>query len=159
MTTTHRFTLGLIGALACAHPVAAQFDLAGTSWEVVERSFERGDSSWVNRSPEPGLYLFNERHYSIQEIRESGPRANFDESTTDMERLAAFDVFHAHGGSYEVVGDRLVVTITVAKGPNTMNGGVATYDLRWRGELLEVIRASAAENETRVTTLRRVDRR
>ena len=158
MTRNQWSGLGLIATLVSAQPAAAQFDLAGTSWEVVERSYERGDSSWVNRSPEPGLYVFTERHYSIQEIRESGPRAVFDDSTTDMERLSAFEVFHAHGGSYEVVDDRLLLTITIAKGPNTMSGGVAAYDLRWRGQLLEVIRVSAAEDETRVTTLRRLVR-
>lgn len=156
MTRIHRLALCLIATLASALPADAQFDLSGTTWEVVERSYERGDSSWVNRSPEPGFYVFTERHYSIQEIRESGPRADFDDSTTDMERLSAFEVFHAHGGSYEVIGNRLLVTITIAKGPNTMNGGVATYDLRWRGQLLEVSRVSAAEDETRVTTLRRL---
>ena len=156
MTKTHRFALVLISTLASAQPAWAQFDLAGTSWEVVERAYQRGDSAWVNRSPEPGLYVFTQRHYSIQEIRESGPRPVFDEATTDIERLRAFEVFHAHGGSYEIAGDRLVLTITIAKGPNTMRGGLATYDLRWRGELLEVIRESAAEKETRVTTLRRL---
>lgn len=154
MTRIRWSTLGLIVALASAQSADAQFDLTGTSWEVVERSYERGDSSWVNRSPAPGLYVFTERHYSIQEIRESGPRAPFDDSTTDMERLRAFEVFHSHGGSYQVVDSRLVLTITIAKGPNTMRGGTATYDLRWRGQLLEVIRESAAEDETRVTTLR-----
>ena len=141
---------------AFAEPAHAQFDLAGTAWEVVGRSYERGDSSWVNRSPEPGLYVFTDRHYSVQEIRESGPRPPFDDSTTDDERLRAFEVFHAHGGTYEVVGDRLLMTITIAKGPNTMDGAITTYDLRWRGELLEVIRTSAAEGETRVTMLRRM---
>ena len=40
--------------------------MAGTVWEVVERSYERGDSSWVNGTPEPGLYVFTEQHYSVQ---------------------------------------------------------------------------------------------
>ena len=141
---------------ALAKPAHAQFNLAGTAWEVVERAYERGDSSWVNQSPEPGLYVFTDRHYSVQEIRESGPRAPFDDSTTDEERLRAFDVFHAHGGAYEVVGDRLLMSISIAKGPNTMDSAITTYDLRWKGELLEVVRASAAEDETRVTTLRRM---
>jgi hypothetical protein len=148
-----------IGSLALGArttPAHAQFELTGTAWEVVERSYARGDSSWVNSTPQPGRYLFTERHYSVQEIRESGPRASFDDETTDAERLRAFDVFHAHGGTYEVSGDRLLLTISIAKGPNTMDGGVATYGLRWRGVLLEVIRTSEQEDETRVTTLRRL---
>ena len=159
MTQIHGVVLAAasLAIVALARPAHAQFELAGTAWEVVERSYQRDDSSWVNRSPEPGIYLFTERHYSVQEIRESGPRAHFDDATTDAERLRAFDVFHAHGGTYEVVGAQLLVTITIAKGPNTMGGAAASYDLIRRGELLDVIRTSAAENETRVTTLRRVE--
>ena len=145
-----------LSAMASAGPVFAQFELAGTSWAVVERSYERVDSAWVNRDPEPGLYVFTDHHYSVQEIRESGPRPNFGASTTDEERLRAFEVFHAHGGTYDVEGDQIFMTITIAKGPNTMNGVVSAYDLRWRGELLEMIRTSEAENETRVTTLRQL---
>jgi len=159
MTRMHWAILAAVALTlgATDRPLHAQFDLAGTAWEVVERSYQRGDSSWVNRSPEPGMYVFTGRHYSVQEIRESGPRAPFDDATTDAERLRAFDVFHAHGGTYEVIGDQLVVTITIAKGPNTMGRVTAAYDLRWDGEMLAVARTSAAENETRVTTLRRVE--
>jgi hypothetical protein len=156
LTTRNRLAVLLSGTIACVQPASAQFQLAGTAWEVVERSYERGDSTWVNRSPEPGLYVFTESHYTVQEIRESGRRPIFEEATTDEERLRAFEVFHAHGGTYTVSGDRLVVTITIAKGPNTMDGGTATYGLKWRGELLEIVRTSAAEQETRVTTLRRL---
>ena len=70
-----------------------------------------------------GLYVFTESHYSVQEIRDSGPRPIFTADTTDPERLAAFDVSHAHGGSYEITGDRLLVQIWIAKGPNTMVAG------------------------------------
>ena len=73
-----------------------------------------------------------------------------------MERLAAFDVFHAHGGPYEVVGDRLVISIDIAKSPNTMSGE-ATYEYRleFAGDRVRVIRE--VSDETRVTTLRRLE--
>jgi hypothetical protein len=126
------------------------------AWEVIERSYQRGDSSWVNRRPEVGRYVFTERYYGVQEIRESGPRPDFTDTTTEMERLAAFDVFHAHGGPYEVVGDRLIIRIDVAKSPNTMSGE-ATYEYRlnFEGDRVRVIRE--VSNKTRVTTLRRLE--
>lgn len=157
MTGRGLAAMGLMLAvmLGWNHPPPAT-DLTG-AWEVVERSYERGDSSWVNRSPEPGLYVFTDRYYSVQEIRESGPRAPFTDTTTDMERLAAFDVFHAHGGTYEVVGDRLRVTITIAKGPNTMDGGTYEYGLEREGALLRVIRVAPGGTEVRITVLRRVE--
>ena len=129
--------------------------LIGT-WQVVERGYQRGDSAWTET--EPGLYMFSEGYYAIQEIREAhGPRALFNETTTDAERLSAFDVFHAHSGSYRVDGDRLLVTPTLAKGPNTMAGSAAEYLLEWEADRLRVIRASAAEDERRVTVLRRLE--
>lgn len=68
-------------------------------WEVVGRSYTTPDTSWTNSAPEPGQYFFGERHFSVQEIRESGPREPFAAETTDEERLAAFDAFHAYSGT------------------------------------------------------------
>lgn len=133
-----------------------EFDLRG-AWEVVERTYERADSSWKNTRPEPGFYLFTANRYGVQEIRESGPRPVFDEETTDAERLRAFEVFHAHGGSYEVVGATLSVRILLAKGPNTMDGRVYEYGLSWEAGDLVVTRTAAAESETRTTKLRRIE--
>ncbi len=126
------------------------------AWEVIERSYQRGDLSWVNRNPEVERYVFTERYYGVQEIRESGPRPDFTDTTTELERLAAFDVFHAHGGPYEVVGDRLVIRIDIAKSPNTMSGE-ATYEYRleFAEDRVRVIRE--VSDETRVTTLRRLE--
>ena len=134
-------------------PIAPDAPTALTgAWEVIERSYTRGDSAWVTRNPEVGRYLFTERYYGVQEIRESGPRPVFTETTSELERLAAFDVFHAHGGPYEVVGDRLIIKIDIAKSPNTMSGD-ATYEYRleFAGDRVRLIRE--VSNETRVTTL------
>lgn len=133
-----------------------EFDIQG-AWEVVERSFVRADSSWTNAHPEPGFYLFTETRYGVQEIRESGPRDVFDEHTTDHERLLAFEVFHAHGGTYEVVGATLRIRALIAKGPNTMNGEVYEYALGWDSGDLVVTRTAAEVGEIRVTKLRRIE--
>jgi hypothetical protein len=136
--------------------VANQRNALTGAWEVVERSYERGDSSWVNRDPEVGRYVFTERYYGVQEIRESGPRPLFTETTTELERLAAFDVFHAHGGPYEVIDDRLRIKIAIAKSPNTMSGEATfEYRLEFAGDRVRVIRE--VSDETRVTTLRRLE--
>lgn len=127
------------------------------AWEVIERSYERGDSAWVVSGPEPGIYLFTDAFYGIQEIRDSGPRPLFTEHTTDEERLAAFEVYHGHTGTYRVEGSTLWITPTLAKGPNTADGGTYSYRLEWAGELLRVVREAPAEEEIRVTTLRRIE--
>ena len=126
-------------------------------WEVIERSYQRGDSTWVVNDPEPGLYLFSKTHYGVQEIRESGPRPLFTDQTTAAERLAAFEVYHGHTGIYRLEGSTLWITPSLAKGPNTMDGGTSSYRIEWEGELLRVIRDAPAEAEVRETTLRRVE--
>ncbi|MBW2233750.1 MAG: hypothetical protein JRH17_25510, partial [Deltaproteobacteria bacterium] len=90
--------------------------------------YERGDSSWVNRDPEVGRYVFTERYYGVQEIRESGPRPIFTEATT----------------------------VAIAKSPNTMSGE-ATYEYRleFSDDRVRVIRE--VSDETRITTLRRLE--
>ena len=146
----------MIAAVALPLTVGAQstVSLEG-AWVVVERSFVRGDSSWVVTDPQPGVYLFTATHYGVQEIRESGPRTTFSDDTPDSERLAAFEVFHAHSGAYEVVGDELRVTPDVAKSPNTMSGATYTYGLEWDGAEVAIVRR--APGEVRTTLLRRIE--
>ena len=124
-------------------------------WHVVERSFTRPDTSWTVSDPHPGQYFFGETHFSVQEIRESGPRALFGERTADLERLAAFDVFHAHSGTYEVTDSTLTIVPTLAKSPNSMDGHSYSYDYAIDGNRLTITRRSG--EETRVTTLVRVE--
>lgn len=148
--------LGALGLTAASGSRAVAPTALTGAWEVVERSYQRGDSSWVNSSPEAGRYVFTERYYGVQEIRESGPRPDFTDTTTELKRLAAFDVFHAHGGPYEIVGDRLVISIDIAKSPNTMSGDATyEYQLDFSGDQVRVIRA--VQGERRTTTLRRME--
>lgn len=154
----HRWVIGALytGCSLQPNPMAAQSapTLEG-AWRVVERSYERGDSSWVVESPQPGLYLFTGTRYSVQEIRESGPRPSFTDDTSSSDRLAAFDVFHAHAGSYVVAGDQLRVTPIIAMSPNTMDGATHTYGLVWAGSEIQITRSAA--DEVRTTRLRRIE--
>ncbi len=125
-------------------------------WRVTERSFSRPDSSWTNSNPEPGLYIFGKRYFSVQEIRESGPRVLFGENTAELERLAAFDVFHAHSGTYEATDSTLTIAPTLAKSPNSMDGRSYSYAIEIRSDRLTITRVSG-DGETRVTTLTRVE--
>ena len=145
--------LGVVAGLARGEQAAA---LTGV-WAVQERSYARGDSSWTESKPQPGLYFFGNRHYAVQEIRESGSRPLFDETTSDLDRLAAFDVFHAHAGRYELSDWVITIIPTLAKRPNTMDGRVHSYAYELAGETLTITRVSPAEGERRVTRLRRVE--
>ncbi len=144
-------TVGVIGCTGVSHPDPG---IQGV-WHVVERSLTTPDTSWTVSDPQPGQYFFGETHFSVQEIRESGSRSLFGEHTTDLERLAAFDVFHAHSGTYEIAGSTLTIRPTLAKSPNSMDGSSYSYDYGIDGDHLTVTRRSG--DETRVTTLVRVE--
>jgi hypothetical protein len=144
-----------IAFLACGGAGSNGESILGV-WRVAERSYSRPDSSWTNSDPEPGLYIFGERYFSVQEIRESGPRVLFGESTTELERLAAFDVFHAHSGTYEITDSTLTIVPTLAKSPNSMDGSTYSYALELSGDRLTITRVSG-DGETRVTILTRVE--
>ncbi len=143
--------VGVIGCTGVSHPDPG---IRGV-WHVVERSFTTPDTSWTVSDPQPGQYFFGATHFSVQEIRESGPRALFGEHATDRERLAAFDVFHAHSGTYEVSGSTLTIRPTLAKSPTSMDGRSYSYDYAIDGNRLTMTRRSG--EETRVTTLVRVE--
>ena len=144
-------TVSVIGCAGVSHPDPG---IRGV-WHVVERSFTSPDTSWTVSDPQPGQYFFGETHFSVQEIRESGPRALFAEHTTGLERLAAFDVFHAHAGTYEVTDSTLTIVPTLAKSPNSMDGRGYSYDYGIDGNRLTITGRSG--DETRVTTLVRVE--
>ncbi len=145
-------TLALASLVACGSPGSP---IAG-AWQVVERQYTRGDSSWTESDPQPSSWLFTpDGHYGVQEIRESGPRPLFTDWTTELERLAAFDVFHAHSGTWSVEGDTLWITLQLAKSPNTMTGETVGYAVSWIGPDLVLARRSDATGEHRITRLRR----
>ena len=143
-----------VGVIGCSG--GSQYDPGiGGVWHVVERSFTTPDTSWVVSDPQQGQYFFGETHFSVQEIRESGPRTLFGDDTTDLERLAAFDVFHAHSGTYSVADSTLTIVPTLAKSPNSMDGRSYTYNYLIEGDHLSITRE--ADNTIRVTTLTRVE--
>ena len=126
-------------------------------WRVVERSFATAGSSRVETHPQPGQYIFAQRYFSVQEIRESGPRELLTAETSDSARLAAFDVFHAHSGTYETTDSTLTITPTLAKSPNSMDGSSYSYCISVCGDSLRIKRVSGVRTQTRVTTLVRVE--
>ena len=143
-----------VGVIGCSGVSQHDAGIRGV-WHVVERSFTTPDTSWAVGDPQPGQYFFGETHFSVQEIRESGPRTLFGDHTTDLERLAAFDVFHAHSGTYEVTDSMLTIVPTLAKSPNSMDGSSHTYNYLIEGDRLSITRV--ADGTIRVTTLIRVE--
>lgn len=150
----------LVAAVAVGYtvtPLPTYPSLEG-AWRITEASWTSPDTSWVNASPQPGLFLFLGRHYSTVFVQGSQPREFFSEETTDAERLAAYTDFIANAGTYEASGSTLSVRPLVAKVPNAMAGESFTYEYELGGDTLWLsLSAAWAQGGETVYTLVRVE--
>jgi hypothetical protein len=92
------------------------------AWQVVEVT---GPAGVTNRSPQPGLYLFTARHYSIVSVLSQEPRPGFKDpaNVTGEEALANWTPLQAQSGTYAVVSGSLNLLPIVAKNPGVMRAG------------------------------------
>ena len=98
------------------------------AWKIVAVTAADGK---VDTAPQPGLYVFSDKHYSIQWVNGARP-ATAGTTSPDKDRLAAYDAFIANTGTYEVKGNTLTTKPIVAKNPSVM-GTTAPSELRFEG--------------------------
>ena len=128
------------------------------AWTITEVSVTTPDTSWTEANPQPGLYIFLERHYSTLIVQGSEPREFLSDDPTDAEFLAAFGPFIANSGTYEVSGTTLTVRPLVAKVPEAMSDNSFTYTYRVEGDTLRLTLSAAwapEGGEVRYTLARR----
>ena len=115
--------LCLIVALGCdvLHISEDRACLVG-AWQIVESATTTPDSSWIDKSPQPGLYMFTDRHFSLMLIPQDTVRAPLIQNATCEERIAAFENFVADAGSYESSDTLIIMKNIIAKLPRAMNG-------------------------------------
>lgn len=109
--------------------------LAG-AWRITEASVTSPDTSYTDTDPQPGLYLFLDRHYSTVLVPGS-EQAPFTDETSDAEMLAAYENFIANSGTYEVSDSTLTMQHIVTKFPNVMSGTL-TYTYQVEGDTLRL---------------------
>jgi hypothetical protein len=112
------------------------------AWQVVEVSPD-GPGASVNSKPQPGLYLFTARHYSIMRVLSPEPRPGFSDpgNVTPAEALAVWGPLQAQSGTYEIVAASLSLRPTVAKNPGVMRAGRApdVYNFTIQGDSLTLV--------------------
>ena len=98
------------------------------AWKLVEASLVGRDTTITTRAPQPGLVVFTRSHYSLMFVEGSSPRAAFADPArpTEAEKLAAFDSFAGHTGSYSVQDSVVRMNIMIAKIPSLMTGDMRT---------------------------------
>jgi Lipocalin-like domain len=134
-----RIMKGLTIVVLCTTIVSAQSSTKKSIegvWKVTEIVVTGEDAVNVP-SPQPGLIIFTEKHYSVMWIPGNQPRTLFKgESPTNEEKIAAYDSFVANAGSYEVTGETLTLHPVVSRSPNFMAGGSAKNQFRIEGTTL-----------------------
>jgi hypothetical protein len=137
----------ILGNAGFAVHVSAQ--LRG-AWTLTQSSLAGRDTTITNGSPQPGLVLFTERHYSLMYVEGSQPRVPFADPVrpTDAEKLTAFDTFVGHSGTYTVVDSTVQMHVIVAKHPSMMGTDMRTsfarFVYRIVGDTLWLTRRSGA---------------
>jgi hypothetical protein len=131
-------------------------------WRVSEATAPDGTAI---KNPQPGLYVFTKRHYSIVLVRGTSertepPAAADPAKLTDAEKIARYEAwrsFVANAGTYEVSGGTLNMTPIVAKNPALM-GPSATRpatSFTLTGKTLTITQKSAdGKSETKVVLTR-----
>ena len=131
--------LAVLGTVGCGDTVpradataAVDPDPLNGAWLIVERSTE-GANPTLNSEPQPGLRLFVDGYFSLARVNGTQPRPNVTVATATADELrAVLGAFTAQSGTYEIRGDTVWATRTVALGPATMapgNRSVLTYRL------------------------------
>lgn len=121
------------------HQIAHRSPLVG-AWLITATSVTTPMGASVNEDPQPGLYIFTERHFSNMLIPNPEGRLPFSADRTAEERLAAYDNFIADAGTYLLTDSTLIAENIIAKVPNVMpphrSSSSLTYRYRFEGDSL-----------------------
>ena len=133
---------------------AAAGSLVG-AWKVVEITSPNGEK---NTNPQPGLYIFTQKHYSIMLVTGTKPRPKYEAANkaTDADKIATFDAFTANSGTYTISGNVLKTRPLVAKNEFVMSGPEQESEVKIDGNTL-LLTAKGGPAPGGVTKLMRVE--
>jgi hypothetical protein len=119
-----------LAVLLNVRSASAQGKLEGV-WKITEVTLT-GPNTRTITNPQPGLFIFTKKHYSMMMITGEKPRPDLPQKdATDAQKVATWTPFTANAGTYEVKGAVLTFHPTVAKNPNGMApGSVGTCDFK-----------------------------
>jgi hypothetical protein len=108
-------------------------------WRVSEVT-TTGPNATTNASPQPGFYIFTERHYSIVTVNSPTPRPSLPQDTntaTAAQLNAVYGGFTGQTGTYEISGSTLTTRPFAAMNPAVMAAGnFATRSFNVEGDTL-----------------------
>jgi hypothetical protein len=115
-------------------------------WQMSEYSFSSPDSSWINKSPQPSLFIFIKDYYSYMYVSDNEPRPLMPEGATrstltDEQFRKIFLGIIANSGKYDLVGNKLTIRPIVALEPNLMGGAYIEHEYKMDGDTMWLTRA------------------
>ena len=93
-------------------------------------------------SPQPGLYIFTEKHYSAVRLNGTKPLPSYasNDAATDAEKVASFDTLYVNAGGYAITGNMLTLSPMVAKSAFAMGAGrTVQYEFTVNGDSLTLV--------------------
>ena len=93
-------------------------------------------------NPQPGLYIFTQRHYSAVRLNGTKPLPDYpsNDVATPADKAAVFDMLYMNTGSYSVSSNRLTMSPMVAKSAFAMQPGrTLEYEFTVKGDTLTLV--------------------
>ena len=109
------------------------------AWKVTEIA-NPGSPPLTN--PQPGLYVFTEKHYSAVRLNGTKPLPPYpsNDAATDAEKVASFNTIYVNAGGYATSGNMLTLSPTVAKSAFAMAPGrTVQYEFTVKGDTLTLV--------------------
>jgi hypothetical protein len=126
--------LFVFAAIAYGQTPTTKNPLRG-AWKVTEIA---NPNAPAITTPQPGLYIFADRHYSFTRINGTKPLPNYpsNDKATDADKVAVFDALYLNTGTYTVTGNVLATKALVAKSAFAMAGPGNQYEFTVNGNTL-----------------------
>jgi hypothetical protein len=93
-------------------------------------------------NPQPGLYVFTEKHYSAVRLNGTKPLPSYpsNDAATDADKVASFDAIYVNSGGYAISGNMLTLSPMVAKSAFAMAPGrTVQYEFTVKGDTLTLV--------------------
>jgi len=136
--------MALVGVPLLSQSRAASEPTIQGVWRVTEVTTTGKDAA-TNKSPQPGLYIFTPKHYSL--VRVTATTARPDLGPEDYPKATAAQLlalwgpsaFAAFSGTYELAGGKLTTRPLVARSPRPMApGAFSTSSYKLDGKTLTI---------------------
>jgi len=109
------------------------------AWKITEIA---NPNSPPLANPQPGLYVFTEKHYSAVRLNGTKPLPSYpsNDAATDAEKVASFNTLYVNAGGYAISGNMLTLSPMVAKSAFAMEPGrTVQYEFTVKGDTLTLV--------------------